>query len=471
MDVHAPLKKVNKYKLKFKKKPWVTPALQKSISIKNNLLKEFITAKDSQVKGRYHNEYKDYRNMLSTILKRSKTNYYSHYFETNWNSIKNTWKGLKSILNIKNISAEIPETLSVDGTTISNPMEISNIFNNYFSSIATKTKLNISFSHKHFSDFFKNRSNISFFVSPTDKTEIEDVISSLDSNNSVGPNSIPTKILKLLKDDISSQLSETFNISFSSGVFPSILKTAKVIPVHMKDSKLDFSNYSAISLLSNIEKILERLMHNRMNKFFSYNNLIYSSQFSFRQKYSTVHALISLTENIRKKLEGNIGCDIFVDLQKAFDTVEHDILLSKLEHYGIRGLANEWFKSYLSNRKQYVSINGYDSNLADVKFGVPQGSVLGPLLFLIYNNDLNQALKFCKVHLFADDTNLIHFSKSVYRLNKYVNLDLKNLTYWLNANRISLNVKKTELVIFNHQRKKLDSPIKIKLNRKTLYVS
>ena len=187
-------------------------------------------------------------------------------------------------------------------------------------------------------------------------------------------------------------------------------------------------------------------------------------QFGFRQKYSTVHALISLTENVRKNLdEGNIGCGIFVDLQKAFDTVEHDILLSKPEHYGIRGLANEWFKSYLSNRKQYVSINGYDSNLADVNFGVLERSVLGPLLFLIYINDLNQVLKFCKVHQFTDVTNLIHFSKSVYRPYKYVNFDLKNLTYWLNANRISLNVKKTELVIFKHQRKKLDSPIKIKL--------
>ena len=284
LDVHAPLKKVNKYKLKFKTKPWITPALQKSISIKHNLLKKFITAKDSQVKESYHNEYKYYRNMLSIILKQSKTNYYNHYFETNWNSIKNTWKGLKSILNIKNISAEIPKTLTVDGTTISNPMEISNIFNNYFSSIATKTKLNISFSHKHFSDFLKNISNINFFVSTTDKTEIEDVISSLDSNKSVGPNSIPTKILKLLKDDISSQLSETFNISFSSGFFPSLLKTAQVIPVHKKDTKLDFSNYRPISLLSNIEKILERLMYNRMHKFFSDNNLIYSLQFGFRQK-------------------------------------------------------------------------------------------------------------------------------------------------------------------------------------------
>ena len=205
-------------------------------------------------------------------------------------------------------------------------------------------------------------------------------------------------------------------------------------------------------------------MYNRMYKFFSDNNLIYSLQFGFRQKYSTVHALISLTENIRKNLdEGNIGCGIFVDLQKAFDTAEHDILLSKLEHYSIRGLANEWFKTCLSNRKQYVSINGYDSNLANVKAGVPQGSVLGSLLFLIYINDLNQALK---VHHFIDD-----ISKSVYRLNKYVNFDLKNLTYWLNANRISLNLEKTELVIFKHQRKNLDSPIKIKHNRKRLYPS
>ena len=128
-------------------------------------------------------------------------------------------------------------------------------------------------------------------------------------------------------------------------------------------------------------------MYSRMYKLFSDNNLIYPLEFGFRQKYSTIHALISLTENIRKNLgEGNIGCGIFVDLQKAFDTVEHDTLLSKLEHYDIYSLANEWFKSYLSSRKQYVSINSYDSNLADIKFGVPQRSVLGLLLFLVYIN-------------------------------------------------------------------------------------
>ena len=317
MDVHATFKKVNKYKLKFKTKTWINPALQKSISVKNNLQKKFITAKDPQVKERYYEAYKDYRN------KQSKTNYYNHYFEANWNSIKNTRKSIKFILIIRNISA-------VDGTTIFLfPMVISNIFDCYFSSIARKTKLNVSFSHNHFSDFLKNRSNISSFVSPTDKSEIENVISSLDSNKSVGLNSIPTAILKLLKNDISSQLSEIFSISFSSGIFPSILKTAKVIPIHKKNSKLDFSNYRPFSLFSNIEKFLERLMY----KFFSYNNLIYPLQFGFRQKYSTVRALINLTENIRKNLdEGNIGYGIFVNLQKAF---EYDILLSKLEYYGM----------------------------------------------------------------------------------------------------------------------------------------
>ena len=211
--------------------------------------------------------------------------------------------------------------------------------------------------------------------------------------------------------------------------FFSHYKVANVVPVHQEDSKLDFSNYRPISLLSNIVET-----NIQVN---------YPLQFGFRQQYSSFHASISLTEDIRKNLDKrNIGSGIFVDLQKAFDIVEQDILLAKLEYYGIRGIANSWFKSYLFNKKQFVSINGHISNQTSVKYGVPQGSVLSPLLFLIYINDLNLAIKFCKIHHFADDTNLLYFSKSVNKLNKHINLDIKNLTDWLNDKKISLNVKK-----------------------------
>ena len=159
------------------------------------------------------------------------------------------------------------------------------------------------------------------------------------------------------------------------------------------------------------------------------------------------------------------------DLHKAFDPVDHSILLSKFCHYGIRGLANKWFESYLSNRRQFVSINGFESSTSSITCGVPQGSVLGPLLFLIYINDLHVAIKHCKVHHFADDTNLLIINKSLKRLNKLLNIDLKNLTNWLNANKISLNVSKTELIIFKPKRKPLDFSMKIKLNGKILYLT
>ena len=198
------------------------------------------------------------------------------------------------------------------------------------------------------------------------------------------------------------------------------------------------------------------------------NKLIYSLQFGFQPKYSTTHALINLTESIRQSLdEDSFGCGIFVDLQKAFDTVDHKTLLHKLEYYGIRSICNDWFKSYLSDRKQFVSINGYNSDLMPVDCGVPQGSVLGHPLFLIYINDLHKAIQYCKMHHFADDTNLFYISKSVKNLNKLVNRDMKHLNNWLSANKISLNVEKTELVIFKSPRKVLLDDIKIKLNGKS----
>ena len=153
---------------------------------------------------------------------------------------------------------------------------------------------------------------------------------------------------------------------------------------------------------------------------------------------------------------------------KSIDTVYYEILWSKLNHYGIGGVSTDWFRSYPSDRQQYFSINGYDSGLTKLNYGVPQGSVLGLLLFLLYINDIYQAIKFCKFHHFADDTNLSYLGKYIKKLNKFVNIDLKNLVSRLNANKISLNVKKTKMVIFKSQRKKFNDTVKIKLSGKRI---
>ena len=192
----------------------------------------------------------------------------------------------------------------------------------------------------------------------------------------------------------------------------------------------------------------------------------------FQGKHSTNHALISLTEMVREALDfGKFACGIFVDLQKAFDTVDHEILLKKLDYYGIRGTANDWFRSYLSDRHQFTSINGFDSKHSIMKYGVPQGSVLGPLLFLIYINDLHKAIHYSTVHHFADDTNLLVSNSSIKTIQKQINLDLKALCKWLRANKISLNASKTELLLFRHPNKKIDFDLKIKINGKKIFPS
>ena len=197
------------------------------------------------------------------------------------------------------------------------------------------------------------------------------------------------------------------------------------------------------------------------------HNCIYELQFGFRANHSANHALISLTEKIRESLDSNnLTCGVFIDLQKAVDTVNHDILLHKLNHYGVRGVANNWFRSYLSNRQQFVYINGFHSSYKTMHYGVPQGSVLGPLLFLIYINDLHKALKFCMTHHFADDTNLLYSSSSIKKIQKYV-----NLRKWLKANKISLNASKTEIIIFRDPRKKTEFELKIKIDGKKIFPS
>ena len=188
----------------------------------------------------------------------------------------------------------------------------------------------------------------------------------------------------------------------------------------------DINNYRPISLLPIFSKIMEKIVAVRLNNFLELHSVIFPNQFGFRAGCSTTHALVSITQAINKTIDNQkFGCGVFIDFKKAFDTVNHDILLLKMEHYGIRGAAYSWFKSYLSNRKQFLSLNGVDSAIKTIFCGVPQGSVLGPLLFLIYINDLTNISSKLKFYLFADDTNIYCENNDLKSLKKTMNLELK----------------------------------------------
>ena len=210
-------------------------------------------------------------------------------------------------------------------------------------------------------------------------------------------------------------------------------------------------------------------MHKRLYDFLQAHNILFQNQFGFRKNNSTTFALIEITEKIKETIDNKkYGCGIFIDLRKAFDTVNHEILLRKLEHYGIRGKAQVWFKSYLTNRKQYVSSNGESSELKQITCGVPQGSCLGPLLFLIYINDLPNISEVLHFYLFADDTNIYYEAETMKKLETVINKELKKLDTWLIVNRLSLNIAKTNFLVFHPYNKPIKQRITLKIHKKAI---
>ena len=344
---------------------------------------------------------------------------------------------------------------------------MANNFNDYFVNVANEITSKIPRNPKSPLSCLKSPNPETFFISPSTSDEVSNIIKSLVNGKSTGPNSIPIKLLKILDPCISPHLSLIINKSFEEGTFPDNLKIAMVIPIFKKGAAGNNSNYRPISLLPIFSKIFEKLMHKRLYSFLEMHETLFEMQFGFRTGHSTEHALVSLSEKIKCTLDsGNVGCGIFIDLQKAFDTVNHRILLQKLEHYGIRGIALQWFQSYLHNRKQFVSVNGHSSRLSNITCGVPLGSVLGPLLFLIYINDLPSTSKSLSFFLFADDTNIYFESNSTDRLIKVINGELKTVKAWLESNKLSLNIEKTNFVIFHSPKKKIPEDLILKFGKK-----
>lgn len=465
---HVPLKRVTKRQSL--RKPWITKGIQKSILRRDRLLKQLRSEKNKHTKTVKFNQYKILRNQIVTLIRISKKNHYRNYFTQNVHNSNKVWMGINELITLKNIKGLNKIILKTENKNITEALDIATEFNKFFTNITTKIREKVPPTKKNFNDFLNQPTRQSFFFSPANSEEIKKIILGLDPKKATGPLSIPNKILRLLITEISDILTKIFNQSLETGKFITPLKTAKVIPLFKnKGSEQEVSNYRPIALLSNLDKIFEKLVHHRLISYLEKFNLLFNRQFGFRKKHATTHNLISLSEKIREDLDkGEFSCGIFLDLQKAFDSVDHDILLKKLENYGIRGVANHWISSYLSERKQYVEVEGKKSSLANIRYGVPQGSVLGPLLFLIYVNDFQNSILYSKAYIFADDTAVNYSNKSLKALKKRLNIDLKLMSHWLSANKIALNVTKTEMVLFRDPRKRLDYTVKIKLQGKQL---
>ena len=440
-----PLTRISRKRSKDKK--WFTAAIKKSSQNKNILYKKKIqnpTAENIE-------KYKKYLNLYNSIIRSAEQKYYLDMFQDKKQGIRNFWKTAGLTLNPnKRKDKNRIQKLLINGEGIFDDQGIANSMNNHFCEVGQNISNKIPKTQGHFRNYLKNKINETFFLQPIIEHNVRKIIKSLDAKKSAGPDNLKPKLIKVCSEQLTLPLTILFNKSIATATYPSEFKLAKIIALYKKKSRYVPTNYRPISLLNCFNKIFERLIQTQMLTFIEKHKILYINQYGFRKGFSTTLALIDVVDFIKRCIDNKeYVLGIFLDLEKAFDSIDHDILLAKLDHYGFRGHSNKFLKSYLKNRQQYTFVNKKTSSLLNVKYGVPQGSILGPLLFLLYINDISQVLEKGKGTLFADDTAITFRNRDINQLINQAEGTLKDVKTWFNLNNLSLSIGKSSCVLFH----------------------
>ena len=440
LDKHAP---IQHKKLRSKKVPWITSSIKELINKRDRLKRKAIF---TNLEQDWLN-YKTSRNEVNIKLRNAKRNYYSTQITGHKHDPKRAWKSINNLLGRQNKPTVVNE-LNLNESNLTTPKDIAEGFNDYFSNIGPELASKIDSSYINFEMYAINTNSEFAAFKPVVVSHVYRLLLGLSGNKATGIDKISCKIIKLAAPVISDSLTFIFNQCMTLSCFPDEWKTAKVVPLYKNGQRNIPGNYRPISVLPAISKIMERILYDQLYSYLTKSELLSNSQFGFRKFHSTASALLDCTNDWYVNLDRKMfNLVVLIDLKKAFDTVDHRILLRKLELYGIKGQALSLLKSYLTNRNKKCQIQNSISSERLITCGVPQGSILGPLFFLLYINDLPRCLSKTKPRMFADDTNLTASGDTVQEVQAAVNSDLENLRKWLIANKLSLNVTKTEFML------------------------
>ena len=457
-NINCPIRRKTMSINKFKN-PWINYQLLNKIQTKHELFRLYKLGEIS------FDEYNQYKNSVTRELRTTKKRYYNNLFQLSNGNIRETWKNIKTLTNKKQ-NRNLIDKIIYDNAEATTPANIANAFNDHFATVATKLDSSIPRTNTSPASFLDPPRMHSFYAPPTTATEVSSIISNFKTKG-CHLQSIPVYIFKYLKNLVAPTIAYLFNRTLTEGIFPECLKLARIVPIYKSDNKQDVSNYRPISTLPVLAKIFEKLMHSRLTRYIDHNNLITKHQFGFQTGLNTNDAILEFLDNAYHSLDKKkFLLAIYLDFSKAFDTVNHNILLLKLDNFGIRGNCLNWIKSYLTNRRHYVSISNASSNINTINSGVPQGSILGPLLFLLYINDFHKASNILNFVHFADDTTVFHSHSNINVLTRTTNNELKTIDTWLRANRLSLNFTKTNFMLISN--KHPQRPPKIKLRTRSI---